>query len=63
MPQNNPNILKFFYSVKPIIDYNPRVWEFFKTIEAMDSIHSSLGMEQIHKDIAQVYIRIHESIE
>jgi hypothetical protein len=29
----------------------------------MDSIHSSLGMEQIHKDIAQVYIRIHESIE
>jgi hypothetical protein len=26
----------------------------------MDSIHSSLGMEQIHEDIAQVYIRIHE---
>jgi hypothetical protein len=25
----------------------------------MDSIHSSLGIEQIHEDIAQVYIRIH----
>jgi hypothetical protein len=25
----------------------------------MDSIHSSLGMEQIHEDIIQVYIRIH----
>jgi hypothetical protein len=23
----------------------------------MDSIHNSLGMEQIHEDIAQVYIR------
>jgi hypothetical protein len=27
----------------------------------MDSIHSSIGMEQIYEDIAQVYIRIHES--
>jgi hypothetical protein len=27
----------------------------------MDSIHSSLGMEQINEDIAQVYIRLHES--
>jgi hypothetical protein len=25
--------------------------------------HSSLGMEQIHEDIAQVYIRIHGSKE
>jgi hypothetical protein len=25
MPQNNPSQLKFFYSVKPIMDYNPRV--------------------------------------
>jgi hypothetical protein len=29
----------------------------------MDSIHSSLGMKQIYEDIAQVYIRIHESKE
>jgi hypothetical protein len=29
----------------------------------MDSIHSSLVMEQIHEDIAQVYIRIHGSKE
>jgi hypothetical protein len=29
----------------------------------MDSIHNSLGMEQIHEDIAQVYIRIHGSKE
>jgi hypothetical protein len=27
----------------------------------MDSIHSSLGMKQILKDVAQVYIRIHGS--
>jgi hypothetical protein len=49
--------------VKPITDYNPRVWEFFKTMEGMDSIHSSLGMEQIHENIAQVYIRIYGSKE
>jgi hypothetical protein len=30
-------------------------------MEDMDSIHTSLGMEQIYKDIAQVYIRIHGS--
>lgn len=29
----------------------------------MDSIHNSLGMEQIHEDIAQVYIRIYGSKE
>jgi hypothetical protein len=29
----------------------------------MDSIHSSLGMEQIHEDIAQIYIGIHVSKE
>jgi hypothetical protein len=29
----------------------------------MDSIHNSLGMEQIHEDITQVYIRIHGSKE
>jgi hypothetical protein len=29
----------------------------------MDSTHSSLGMEQIHEDIAQVYIKIHGSKE
>lgn len=52
MPQNNPSLFKFFYSVKPIMNYNPRVWDFFKTIEDMDSIHSSLGMEQIYDDIA-----------
>jgi hypothetical protein len=27
----------------------------------MDSIRSILGMEQIHEDIAQVYIRIYGS--
>jgi hypothetical protein len=32
-------------------------------MEDMDSIHSSVGMEQIHKDIAHVYIRIHGSKE
>jgi hypothetical protein len=32
-------------------------------MEGIDSIHSSLGMEQIHKDITQVYIRIHGSKE
>jgi hypothetical protein len=26
----------------------------------MDSIHSSIGMEQIQEDIAQFYIRIHD---
>ncbi|PWZ52512.1 hypothetical protein Zm00014a_036286 [Zea mays] len=25
MPQNNPRLLKFFYSVKPIMEYNPKV--------------------------------------
>jgi hypothetical protein len=25
----------------------------------MDCIHNLLGMEQIHEDITQVYIRIH----
>jgi hypothetical protein len=30
MPQNNPRLLKFFYPVKPIMEYNPSVWEFFK---------------------------------
>jgi hypothetical protein len=25
MSQNNPRLLKFFYSVKPIMEYNPRV--------------------------------------
>jgi hypothetical protein len=29
----------------------------------MYSIHSSLGMKQIHEDIAQVYIRIYGSKE
>jgi hypothetical protein len=29
----------------------------------MDFIHSSLGMEQIHEDIEQVYIRIYDSKE
>jgi hypothetical protein len=29
----------------------------------MDSIHSSLGMEQIYEDIAQIYIGIHVSKE
>jgi hypothetical protein len=28
-------------------------------MEDMDYIHSSLGMEQIHKNITQVCIRIH----
>jgi hypothetical protein len=28
-------------------------------MEDMDSIHSSLGMEQIRDDIAQVYMRNH----
>jgi hypothetical protein len=32
-------------------------------MKGMDSIHSSLCMEQIHEDVAQVYIRIHESKE
>jgi hypothetical protein len=32
-------------------------------MEDIDSIHISLGMEQIHEDIAQVYIRIHGSKE
>jgi hypothetical protein len=32
-------------------------------MEDMNSIHSSLGMEQIHEDIAQVYIRLHGSKE
>jgi hypothetical protein len=32
-------------------------------MEDMDSIHSSLGMKQIHEDIAQVYIRIYGSKE
>jgi hypothetical protein len=30
MPQNNPWLFNFFYSVKPIMEYNPKVWEFFK---------------------------------
>ena len=30
-------------------------------MEDMDSIHNSLDMEQIYKDIAQIYIRIHAS--
>jgi hypothetical protein len=29
-------------------------------MEGTNYIHSSLGMKQIHKDIAQVYIRIDE---
>jgi hypothetical protein len=29
-------------------------------MKGIDSIHNSLGMEQIHEDIVQVYIRIHE---
>jgi hypothetical protein len=45
MPQNNPRLLKFFYSVKPIMEYNPRVCDFFLTMKDMNSIHSSLGME------------------
>jgi hypothetical protein len=40
------------------MDYNPSVGSF-----CMDSTHSSLGMEQIHEDIAQVYIKIHGSKE
>jgi hypothetical protein len=32
-------------------------------MEDMDSIHSSLGIEQIHEDIAQVYITIYGSKE
>jgi hypothetical protein len=28
-------------------------------MEGMNSIHGLLGMKQIHKDIAQVYVRIH----
>jgi hypothetical protein len=28
-------------------------------MKGMDSIHSSLDIEQIHEDIAQVYIRIY----
>ncbi|PWZ45088.1 hypothetical protein Zm00014a_017768 [Zea mays] len=30
MLQNNLGLLNFFYSVKPIKEYNPRVWKFFK---------------------------------
>jgi hypothetical protein len=30
-------------------------------MEVNDYIHSSLGIEQIHEDIAQVYIIIHGS--
>jgi hypothetical protein len=32
-------------------------------MEGMDSIHNSLGMEQIDQDIAHVCIRIHGSKE
>jgi hypothetical protein len=30
-------------------------------MEDTNSIHNSLDIEQIHKDIAQIYIRIHRS--
>jgi hypothetical protein len=30
IPQNNPSLRKKIYSVKPIMNYNPRVWEIFK---------------------------------
>jgi hypothetical protein len=32
-------------------------------MEGVNSIYRPLGMEQIHRDIAQIYIRIHESKE
>jgi hypothetical protein len=32
-------------------------------MEGIDFIHSSLGIEQIHEDMAQVYIRINGSKE
>jgi hypothetical protein len=32
-------------------------------MENMNSIHNSLGMEQIYENIAQIYIRIHGSKE
>jgi hypothetical protein len=35
VPQNNTSLLKFFYSVKPTMDYNPRVWDFFKLWKAL----------------------------
>jgi hypothetical protein len=41
--------------------YNPR--NFLNYGRHGFSIHISLGMEQIHIDIAQVYIRIHRSKE
>jgi hypothetical protein len=49
------------YSVRPIIDYNPRIWNFLNY--AIDYIHNLLVIEQIHKNIAQVYIIICRSKE
>jgi hypothetical protein len=34
MPQNNPNLLKKFYSAKLIMDYNPRAWKCSKLWKA-----------------------------
>jgi hypothetical protein len=58
MPQNNLRVHKFFYSDKPILEYNPRVWEFLNYGRHVFYLYL-LGIKQIHEDIAQVYIRFH----
>jgi hypothetical protein len=57
IPQNNPSLLKFLYSVKPIMNYNPRVWEFFKLWKAwiLSIAHYvwNKSMKMLHKFILE----------